>query len=188
MHLVDESLLRDARQHGHDAKEVVARVHDAVRGAAAKGARVVICTCSTVGNAAESTPTHGQFTAMRIDRAMADAAARCGPRVLVVAALQSTLAPTAALVHDSARRLQLPIEVSEHAIPGAWEQFERGDMAAYYGEISRAVRKLLPGPNVVVLAQASMAPAAAQLQSCTVPVLSSPELGLRAALDLHMGA
>jgi hypothetical protein len=45
------------------------------------------------------------------------------------------------------------------------------------------VRRLVPGPNVVVLAQASMAPASVNLKDLAVPVLSSPELGVRVAID-----
>lgn len=182
VHFVDEALLHDARVQGHDAPDLVRRVHEAMHAAASSGAPTVVCTCSTIGAAAEATPTHGRFSPKRIDRAMADAAARSGPKVLVVAALRSTLAPTSALVRDSAQRMGLQVEISEHLVPGAWSHFERGDVDAYCAEIESAVRQLLPGPDVVVLAQASMAPAAAMLQGSAVPVLCSPELGVRDAL------
>ncbi len=182
VHFVDESLLRDARERGHDSPDIVQRVQEAVHAAASTGAPVIICTCSTIGAAAEATPTYGRFSAKRIDRAMADAAARSGPSVLVVAALQSTLAPTSALVRNSAQRLRLQVDIAEHFIPGAWSHFEQGNMEDYSAAIEIAVRELLPGPNVVVLAQASMAPAAAKLQNAVAPVLCSPELGVRDAL------
>jgi hypothetical protein len=188
VHFVDEVLLRDAREQGHDTPAIVGRVQDAVRAAAASGAKVVVCTCSTIGAAAEATPTHGKFSSKRIDRAMADAAARAGPHVLVVAALESTLGPTSTLVRDSAQRLGLHVSVSEHLIPGAWQHFEQEDMTAYHAAIEAAVGRLLRGPSVVVLAQASMAPAAALLRDAAVPVLSSPALGLRDALGTAASA
>ena len=183
-HVVDEDLLRDARAQGPDTPVIVNRVQAAVRSAAASGASVVVCTCSTIGAAAEATPSEGHFTAMRIDRAMADAAVQAGPLVLVVAALESTMSPTSALVKDSARRLGLTTHVAELLVPGAWEEFERGHTAKYYRAIELAVRAALPGPTVVVLAQASMAPALSLLQDAGVPVLASPELGVRAALQV----
>lgn len=188
VHVVDQALLQDAREQGHDAPDIVRRVQEAVHAAAATGARVVVCTCSTIGAAAEATPTQGHFSSRRIDRAMADVAARSGPGVLVVAALQSTLAPTSHLVRDSAQRLQLQVDVSEHLVPNAWAHFEQNNLPAYYAEIESAVRNLLPGPNVVVLAQASMAPAAERLQGLGVPVLCSPELGVRDAIHHIKGA
>jgi hypothetical protein len=187
-HFVDEALLRDAREQGHDSPKIVQRVQEAMQAAADTGASVVVCTCSTIGAAAETTPTHGKFTAQRIDRAMANAAAQSGANVFVVAALQSTLGPTSALVRDSAQKLGLPVKVSEHLISDAWHHFEQGDLAAYYAEIEAKVRGLLPGPSVVVLAQASMAPAAAALRDVPVPILSSPVLGVQDALCIAASA
>ena len=181
-HAVDEALLRDAQAEGHAHPAIVARVQAAVVELAAQGARVVVCTCSTLGGAAEATPTGGRFTATRIDRAMADRAVELGPDVLVVAALQSTLEPTAALVSDSARRLGRPIHLREHLADGAWAHFEAGRQAAYLQAVATSVRAAAGGAGVVVLAQASMAGAAEHLQDLGKPVLSSPELGMRAAL------
>jgi hypothetical protein len=189
VHFVDEALLRDAREQGHDKPDIVRKVQDAVYAAAASGAAVVVCTCSTIGAAAEATPTYGKFASKRIDRAMADAAARAGPHVLVVATLQSTLGPTSALVHGSAQRLGLHVSISEHLVSSAWHHFEQRDLAAYHAAVAAAIRKLLPGPSVVVLAQASMvAPAAALLQDTAAPILSSPLLGVRDALSTAEGA
>jgi hypothetical protein len=183
-HVVDEALLAQARQAGATDPEVVRDVHAAVLHAArSTGARIVVCTCSTVGGAAEDTPTGGAFVAMRIDRAMADRAALLGPAVLIVAALQSTLQPTSALVQDSARRLGRPLQIDTLLVADAWHHFEAGDTAAYVGAVARAVRGALPGPRVVVLAQASMAPVVERLGDVGVEVLASPTLGVRAALE-----
>lgn len=183
-HIVDEALLRDAQADGHAHPAIVGRVQAAVRALADPGARVVVCTCSTVGGAAEATPTAGRFTAARIDRKMADRAVELGPRVLVLAALQSTLAPTAALIAESARRLVRPVQLRLHWVEGAWAHFEAGQREAYLRAIADAVRAVVGDADVVVLAQASMAGAASELCDLGVPVLCSPELGVRAALAL----
>ncbi len=182
-HIVNEDLLAHARAAGASNPEVIARVQAAVRAAASGEVRVVLCTCSTIGAAAEATLSEGQFVPMRIDRAMADRAAICGPNVLVVAALESTLQPTADLVLDSAARSGRSLQVQTLWVPDAWPHFEAGHWAAYASAIATRIRAALPGPQVVVLAQASMAPAAALLGDLGIPVLSSPELGLLAALE-----
>lgn len=182
-HVVDESLLADARSLGTDHPWVISRVNEAMAHAATVGTKVVVCTCSTVGGIAERTQTNGRFIAMRIDRAMADEAVRLGPSVLVVAALESTLSPTQDLVHDSSRRIGKPVRVSVVAVPEAWQHFTQGDVPAYLASIASRARAAAQGKNVVVLAQASMAGAAELLVDLSIPVLSSPRLGVRAAIQ-----
>lgn len=183
-HIVDETLLGRARMSGASAPEVVRDVQAAVlRAARSTGARIVVCTCSTVGGAAERTATGGAFLAMRIDRSMAERAVALGPHVLIVAALESTLQPTSDLVQDCARTLDCPLQIETLLVADAWRLFEAGDTAAYLVAVVQAVRGALPGPGVVVLAQASMAPAVALLGDVGVEVLASPPLGVQAALD-----
>ena len=55
-------------------------------------------------------------------------------------------------------------------------------MEGYAACIAAAVRQALPGPSVIVLAQASMAGAVPLLADAGVPVLSSPRLGVAAAI------
>lgn len=181
-HVVDESLLADARRLGADDEQIQRRVAEAMQGAAASGALVVMCTCSTLGVIAERMDTQGRFAALRVDRAMADEAVRLGPSVLVVAALQSTLTPTRELILDSARRLGRAVDARLLLVEQAWSHFERGDMPAYLEAIAQGVRAADVGHQVVVLAQASMAGAEPLLADLGLPVLSSPRLGVAAAL------
>ncbi|HET6829372.1 MAG TPA: aspartate/glutamate racemase family protein [Ramlibacter sp.] len=187
-HVVDETLLRDARSKGLDGAGLADRVHQAMHRGAESGARMVVCTCSTIGAIAEAMPLRGAFMVARIDRAMADEAVRLGPEVLVLAALESTLEPTQALIRDSAFRLKRDVRVITQAIPGAWQLFERADMDGYAACIAAAARQALPGPSVIVLAQASMAGAEQLLRDAGVPVLSSPRLGVAAAIAALEGA
>jgi Asp/Glu/hydantoin racemase len=181
-HRVDEALIAAARARGGDDPEVVGAVRAAMEQALATGARAVVCTCSSIGHAAESTPGPEGTLVMRIDRPMADRAVMLGPKVLVVAALESTLPPTTNLLRDSAQRLGRSIVLETLFVEGAWAHFERGDNPAFWRAIAQAVRQALPGPDVVVLAQASMAGARTELEDIGIEVLTSPELGVQAAV------
>jgi hypothetical protein len=113
---------------------------------------------------------------------MAERAVALGRRVLIVACLPSTLAPTTALLRECAAVADRAIEIETMLLPSAWRLFEAGDEPTYHRAIAASV---LDGPRMVdavVLAQATMAPAAALLTEFPVPVLSSPRLGLEAAL------
>ena len=181
-HVVAEDLLAQAQRVGASEPGLVERVQGTMASAAAGGAAIVICTCSTIGGAAERTPGGGNFIAMRIDRAMADRAVQLGPRVLIVAALGSTLEPTAQLIRESAEALGAEVQPRQLLVEGAWDHFLKQDRDSYIETVAHAVRGNAESCDVVVLAQASMAPAAQVLADLGVEVLSSPELGVQAAL------
>lgn len=181
-HIVAESLLAEAQHVGADDPGLIERVQGAMQSAAATGAAIVVCTCSTIGGPAERTPTGGRFMAAGIDRAMADRAAQLGPRILVMAALDSTLGPTAALVRESAAALKVPVALETQVVDGAWAYFTSGHHDTYQQAIVNAVRAGVGSASVVVLAQGSMAPAGEVLGDLGIPVLSSPELGVQRLL------
>jgi hypothetical protein len=114
---------------------------------------------------------------------MAERAVTLGSRILVVAALETTLPSTLALLHDAARAAGRTIHTMEVRCPSAWSLFQAGDRDGYATAVAQSVRPRARDGDVVVLAQASMAPAVELLSDLEIPVLASPELGVRAALD-----
>ncbi|MBD0839760.1 aspartate/glutamate racemase family protein [Streptomyces sp. TRM68416] len=173
-HIVDESLLDRARAHGPDT--VADEVASTLRRAVAEGARAVLCTCSTIGGVAEA--VDAGVPVLRVDRPMAAAAVSAGPRVVVLAALESTLGPTAELIEEEAGRAGRPVALVSRLVEGAWARFEAGDTQEYVRRVAAAADEVTDA-DAIVLAQASMAPAR-ELASTPVPVLSSPRLGLAA--------
>jgi hypothetical protein len=180
-HLVRADLLASAQRDGVDDAALIAAVRSALH-SAASDARAVVCTCSTIGGLAEATQASVPIT--RIDRAMADAAAGRRAPVLMVAALQSTLQPTAELLQSSAQRLGVPLQLRSLWVKDAWAHFEAGDRDAYLHTVAAAVRRMAVPGETVVLAQASMAGAAEALADTGLWVLSSPRLGVVHALAL----
>ncbi len=180
-HIVDETILPYAREHGVDA-QLQQRVTDTILGAIHDGSDVVLCTCSTIGGCAENVQAQTDKPVQRVDRAMAEQAVALGSRILVAAALATTLAPTYELVRDAAQKAGQDIELIEMFCASAWPQFEAGDREGYYANIAAELRQVAHKGDVVVLAQASMAGAAAHCADLPIPVLSSPRLGLEAAV------
>ncbi len=175
-HLVDEELLVRAREAGPDA--VAGAVAAALAAAVAGGADAVLCTCSTIGGVAERQAGPLGVPVLRVDRPMAAEAARFR-RIVVVAALHSTLEPTVALIaEESGPDTSV---VSTAVVEGAWERFEAGDRDGYLDAVAAAVDAAPPADgSVVVLAQASMADAVERMTTRR-PVLASPRPGLAAA-------
>lgn len=179
-HLVDEDLLDRARREGPQA--VTGAVGAVVARAVADGARAVLCTCSTIGGAAEAFAA--PVPVLRVDRPMAAAAVALGPRITVLATVESTLGPTAALIDEERRRAGRPGPADVRLVEGAWERFSAGDPVGS-ARLVAAAADAVTDADVIVLAQASMAPAA-RLTTTNVPVLTSPRPGLSAAARLAL--
>ncbi|MGW0581725.1 aspartate/glutamate racemase family protein [Streptomyces sp. NPDC002920] len=178
LHLVDESLLARAREHGPEA--VAADVRSALVRATAGGARAVLCTCSTIGEVAERAAPAVGVPVLRVDRPMAAAAVAAGKRIVVLATVESTFGPTAALIEREAAGSGRSVTVRTLLADGAWSHFAAGDTEAYARRIA-VVADAVTDADAIVLAQGSMTPAQA-LTTTSIPVLSSPRTGLAAAV------
>ncbi|MFI1164530.1 aspartate/glutamate racemase family protein [Streptomyces sp. NPDC020801] len=176
-HFVDERLLLRARREGPQA--VTDDVRAVLEEALAEGARAVLCTCSTLGGVAEAAGARAGVPVLRVDRPMAAQAVAAGPRVVVLAALESTFAPTVALLEEEAGRAGRSVAVRTLLVDGAWRHFEAGDTAGYVRAVAAAA-DMVAHADAIVLAQASMAPGR-HLTTTPVPVLSSPGPGFAAA-------
>lgn len=179
--VVAESLLSEARVLGPDHQQVVAGLGFRLGELTTAGATVVVCTCSTLGAAAEALGQRIGVPVLRVDRAMAEQSVAGGGPVAIVAALESTLEPTRLLVDDAADRRS--VACSTHLVEGAWDLFSDGNIDGYHRAIAEALPAISTTCSVIVLAQASMA-GAVELVDLDTPVLSSPGLGVDAALRL----
>ncbi|QAX28436.1 hypothetical protein [Leisingera sp. NJS204] len=137
----------------------------------------VLCTCTTLGPVAE------EAGAIRVDWPMMQEAARIGGPVLMAYCLDSTAAPSEALLRRAFGGCDpqlVPMFLGQH-----WPLFETGAGADFSAAIAESIAMALKDGafGCVVLAQASMAGAAAVLRAQTqVPVLASPEIAMRVLL------
>lgn len=183
-HTVRPDLLKRAEAKGGLTDEIRDEAAELLRDLAS-GADVVLLTCSTVGPAAERADLLAPVPVLRVDEALASEAiarASASPghhsRVAVLCAVQTTMEPTQELFERMADGTG--VHISMHLAPGAWEAFRAGDVPAYHRLVAEAADRLYAaGEDVVALAQASMAGAAAL---CTRGIpLTSPGAGLAAA-------
>jgi len=181
LHIVDPGLLADARRDGI-TPELAARIDARLHELADRGADIIVCTCSSLGEHAEGRTADVGVPVLRGDRPMAEAAVTAGRRIAVVATVDSTLGPTRNLLTGAAERAGREIELIEVRCPEAFALFEAGDFTAYAQTIARKAREAAPGVDVIVLAQPSAAPAAALLADLPIPVLTSPRTAVSRAI------
>lgn len=176
VHRVDPGALELATLEGR-GEQVHAVVASHIAELREAGCEIILCTCSTLGEVAEGLSEDG-VEVIRIDRPMLRRAVALGPRIGVIAALASTVGPTARVLAEEAAGADISVEVS--VVEGAWDAFLRGDAEDYGSRVARAARALATQSDVVVLAQASMEPAAALLTGLAIPVLTSPRSAMEA--------
>jgi len=166
------------------AASVPARIDDLVRAAAAGGADAVMFTCSSISELAAPAAAAAGVPVLRVDEAMADAAVQAGRRVRVLATLSTTCGPTLRLLEERAALAGVEPEFTSEVIEGAFAAVSSGDRATHDRLVAAAIERAATEADVVVLAQASMA-TAAEAVSVSVPVLTSPRLGVeRLAVSL----
>lgn len=175
-HEVRADWLVRARREGM-TRQLAAEIRKAVQSAPGR----VLCTCTTLGEAAV------EAGAIRIDQPMMADAATSDGAILLVCALQSTAGPSRALLDANLDDAANSAPVTSLVLEQFWPLFEAGDKANFCAAIAAAVIEALearPDFKTVILAQASMADAAHLLDGCGTRVLSSPEPALRAALNI----
>ncbi len=181
VHSVKEVLLRQALDT-FPVSRIAIGIEAALTALQGQGAQQVLCTCSSVGGMAEQVGRQMGLPTLRLDRPMAEAAVTAGRRILVAACLPSTLGPTTQLLNEVAHAQDRRIELETLLMENAWPLFQAGDETGFSRQIAGIILEARPHPDAVVLAQASMAPAAELLKQWPVPVFSSPRLGVAAAL------
>lgn len=181
-HYVEESLLQWAKEAGRVTPRMERQVERAVTSAVNDGATVLLCTCSTIGSLAESFDGRSGCAVLRVDRPMAQKAVATASRIALVATLRNTLPSTRDLLTEEAGKAQKEIRLVEGVCEVAWAKFEAGDREGYLREIAETVREVAGDVEAVVLAQASMRGVERYCETVSIPIYSSPEIGLREAI------
>jgi hypothetical protein len=177
-HAVNEHLLLHAQKFGVD-KTLYSQTADILLKLSCQS-ELTVCTCSSIGAIAEQVAQQYHKKIIRIDRPMADKAVQYR-HILVLAALESTLEPTRSLLEASAKSTSKPVKIDYQVVKHAWPYFIAGDTRTYNRLIKEVIKKEADHYDVIVLAQASMAGAASAPITQT-PILSSPRLGVQAAI------
>jgi len=185
-HMVDESLIANTIRAGGLQKETIRRIVAQIDSARVAGADVVMLTCSSIGAAVPVARQLFDFPILRIDERLAERAVSAGPRVGVLATLNTTLHPTNTLIRETAARMEREVEIDSHLCEGAFAAVIAGDTATHDSAVLQGLRTLAGRNDVVVLAQASMVRIvdAYRDELPNVPMVSSPALAVAQAREV----
>lgn len=179
-HMVDESLIHETVRAGSLQKSTIRRLVNQIASAEAAGADAVLVTCSSIGAGVALARQLFDTPVMRIDDAMAETAVRKAHKIGVLATINTTLAPTCALLREKAAEAGREVELVECLCEGAFPAVLAGDTETHDRLLREALTNEFEDVDVIVLAQASMARVVASLApgALRAPVLSSPELAI----------
>lgn len=187
-HMVDESLIQDARRHGGMVPAIVRRIAGQCALAQEAGAQAILFTCSSTSPAVDTVRQLVDVPIMKIDDPMAAQAVRTGRRVGLLCTSRTTVGPSETLLKQHAAEQGRKVAIETVVENEAYFALRNGDKAAHDAAVARAAAELSKRTDVIVLAQASMAHLAAELNgSLSVPVLDSPSLCVAALGKLLEG-
>jgi aspartate/glutamate racemase len=177
--IADESLLQNTIRDGALSTRTMQRLSQYVFSAVDAGADAVVVTCSSLGGVVDMIRPLTSVPLFRIDRGMAVVAVDRAARIGVLATLPTTLAPTRALLEETAAAAGKPCTIAARLCDGAFARLMAGNRAGHDSLVIDGYRELAASVDLIVLAQASMARALSTLgDAAGVPFLTSPELGM----------
>lgn len=185
--IIDDSLLPEVLANDGITPGVLKRICMYATLAEASGADVIFNQCSSVGEAADIAKKLIRVPLVKVDEKMAEVACRTGRRIGVVATLKTTLGPTVRLVEKTAGELRKEVKVVQKLCVGAFDKLIAGDKKAHNAMVLGAIHELEKEVDVVVCAQGSMVALLPELGKTTVPVLTSPRLGVERAVEVLNG-
>lgn len=182
-HIVDDSLLPEVLANGGVTPEVVSRICAYYKAAQEAGADLVFNQCSSVGEAADVAARTIRTPVVKVDKKMAQVACETGRKIAVAATLETTLGPTCRLLESTAAEMGKEIDIEPLLIEGAFDELISGRRDRHNEMVLAAIRGALGRVDAVVCAQGSMVAILPELGQTKVPVLTSPRLGVAAAVE-----
>lgn len=179
MHLVEESMIKQVMKAGGVTPNIAARIADYVHIAEKADCDIFITACSSIGTAVEQCQFLTPLQLARIDSAMVKEAIEKGERIAVLATVATTLKPTLDYVQRKIQESGKPRALTPIIMEEAFHALLAGEMDTHDRIVADGLKTAFSQADVVMLAQASMARVLQQLPAPPVPVLTSPESGIR---------
>lgn len=189
LHICDDSMQHDftAAGRGNIPPFNYLRVANYAHYLQQGGADAVMVGCSTMNRSAEHARPMVRVPVLQIDRPMMDKAVRIGPRVGLLATLDTTVPSSTRILELAAKEAGREIEIVQLFSGEAYEALRRGDSATHDRLVLELIASAQERVDVVVLAQLSLALLEDQVQGFKIPVLNSGREGFSHARQVLEG-
>jgi hypothetical protein len=172
--LMDDSLAPDLAAAGAITKAITQRFLDLANYASGTGARGILFTCSAFGASIDACKKALPIPVLKPNEAALETALQAGPRIALLATFGPTIPSMTAELEVMAKEKGIVPTILTRVVDGALAALKRGDTAEHDRLIARAASDLF-GVEALVLAQFSMARAAAAIPAKGRAVITTPE-------------
>jgi Asp/Glu/hydantoin racemase len=174
VNLLADSLSRDRALTAELTDGIFGRFDALGRYAVSLGADAILFTCSAFGPAIERVARSVTMPVLKPNEAMFAEAIAIGGTIGMLATFEPSIASMSEEFQDQAKAAGTTVSLKSVMVPGAMAALLAGRRDEHDTLVAAAAAELA-GCNAIMLAQFSMAPAAARLRRQTsVPILTSP--------------
>ena len=182
VNFMDESLIYDLNAIGSVTKEMSRRLVAMASKAEGSGVDGILLTCSSFTPVVADISHLFEVPILSADISMLEKAIEMGDRIGIIATVPAAGPTTATLLKEMAEKCHKLIEIETAVIPEAFEALQNGKQELHDAFIHQKAEELSIHCDVIVFAQFSMARAFETLDVKTKPILTSPEISVKAII------
>jgi aspartate/glutamate racemase len=157
VNIMDDTLLSESLANGGPTSQVIRRMVLYAMAAEAAGADVIMCSCTTMGEATRTARKFLSVPMFNIDEPMARQAVKLGSRLGVLATVPTSAPATRALLNAEAQAAGRTIEIDTVINERAFQHLLAGDVAQHDALVKDEIDRLADRVDAVVLGQISLA-------------------------------
>lgn len=187
--LVDEDLLDTLNRNRGITHSIIQRICQYCIFAEAAGADLIFSQCSSTREGIEAARRMVGIPIVMVDDGMTERAVAQGTRIGVAATAAATLRPTESALRQAAQKAGREISVKTYLADGALDVLMKENNRQKHDDLVLALLERAQAEcDVIVLAQGSMITLEPYLDRFSVPVLTSPRIGVAKAREVLLGA
>lgn len=183
VNFMDESLIFELNETHTVTKDMIRRLMNLAEKAASHGVDGILLTCSSFTPAVAEISHLFDVPMLSADLSMLEQAVEMGSRIGVIATVEAAGPTTAKLLEGIAAKRQKNVFIETAVIYEAFEALQNRQAAKHDELIHQKVEELSSGCDVILFAQFSMARALKTLKVKSKPILTSPEISVKAIVN-----
>lgn len=182
LNFLDEGLMEEINNNTCITPTMVRRLVALLDSAEKAGVDGILLACTVFSPFVEDVSKLVAVPVLSADIAMLEKAVQLGEKLGVIVTFAATGPTTQGLLNQIAAKRQKKIAVNLQAVPEAFSALKKGNADLHNKMIQEKATELAKVSDVVILAQMSMARAIKGFGPIGVPILTSPEISVKAML------
>ncbi|SDF60927.1 aspartate/glutamate racemase family protein [Sporomusa acidovorans] len=182
LNFLDEGLMEEINKHNIITRQMTRRLICLLDKAERSGVDGILLACSAFSPYVDDMKKLFDVPVLSADISMLEQAIQIADRIGVIATVGTAGPTTTRLLQDIAKQRHKEVKVYTEIVTEAFAALKAGDEAKHNQLIQQKILELSACCNAVVLAQMSMTRALTNFSQTTIPILTSPEISVKAIL------